>query len=166
MSHNIKRIMGIIILLSVASGAFYTFFSKKQEDIEITYSTSDARNLKGEFTIALDSWIGYFPFRSPVFGKLMRDEGYRVKIIDDKADYGKRMKMLRRGEIDFAVCTVDAYILNGESVKYPGTIVTIIDESKGGDAIVSWKDKVANIEQLKRKQNFTSENSLPRLRKE
>jgi len=153
-SDIIKRYLGAIILLVAVASGVYTFFLKKEESRNITYSTSDARNLKGEFTIALDSWIGYFPFRSPVFGKLMHNEGYRIKIIDDNADYPGRMKMLKKGDVDFAVCTIDSYLLNGESVKYPGTIVTVIDESKGGDAIVAWKDKIANLDQLKTKKEF------------
>ncbi len=38
-----------------------------------TKVTSDARSIKGEISIALDSWIGYFPIQSPVLKKLMRD---------------------------------------------------------------------------------------------
>lgn len=153
-SDIVKRFAGFLILAAVTGGAFVTFFQKKEEDRSITYSTSDAGDLKGQFSIALDSWIGYFPFRSPVFARLMREEGYRIKIIDDRADYHGRMKMLKKGEIDFSVCTIDSYLLNGKSVNYPGTIVAVIDESKGGDAIVAWKGKFSNIEQLKKGRNF------------
>ncbi len=152
---NIKRYLGLFILLAVIGAGINVFFLKKEETRKITYSTSDAKNLKGDISIALDSWIGYFPFRSPVFGKLMRDSGYRIKIIDDNADYGGRMKSLKAGEIDFAVCTVDSYITNGKSVSYPGAIVAVIDESKGGDAIVSWMRTVSNIDELKKKTDVT-----------
>ncbi|HNV47488.1 MAG TPA: phosphate ABC transporter substrate-binding/OmpA family protein [Spirochaetota bacterium] len=153
-STSVSRIAGAVILAAVAGWGVYTFLLKSKEESVITYSTSDARNLKGEFTIALDSWIGYFPFTSPVFGQLMRDDGYRVKIIDDKADYPGRMKRLRAGDVDFAVCTVDSYLLNGASQKFPGAIVAVIDESKGGDALVAWKDRIANIDELKRKAEY------------
>ncbi len=152
--HILQRIIGATILISLAGGTIYTFLHKKEEAVNITYSTSDAGSLKGDISIALDSWIGYFPFRSPVFGKLMRDSGYRVKLVDDKADYAGRMEMLRKGEIDLAVYTVDSYLLNGRKGKFPGVIVTIIDESKGGDAIVAWKEKVSNIESLKKSGDF------------
>jgi len=56
--------------------------------------------------------------------------------------------MLKKGEVDFAVCTIDAYILNGKGAGYPGTIISVIDESKGGDAIVAWKKKVPSIQKL------------------
>lgn len=152
---EIKRILGLIILSAVIVGGVYLFFQKREAVKDITFSTSDAKGLKGEMSIALDSWIGYFYFKSPVFGTMMRDEGYRIKVIDDKADYSERMKMLKDGEIDFAVCTVDSYLLNGKGVKYPGAIIAIIDQSKGGDAIVAWKDSVQNIEALKTKGKFT-----------
>lgn len=152
---DIKRILGIVILAAVISGGVYLFFEKREAVKDITFSTSDARGLKGEISIALDSWIGYFYFRSPVFGTMMRDEGYRIKIIDDKADYPERMSMLKENEVDFAVCTVDSYLLNGKDAKYPAAVVTVIDQSKGGDAIVAWKDSVLNIEALKAKQKYT-----------
>ncbi len=144
----ITRVLGAAILVSVVAGAVVTFLKKRESDIVITYSTSDAKQLKGEISVALDSWIGYFPFRSPVFGTMMRDAGYRVKVVDDRADYPARMTMLRKGEVDFAVCTVDSYLLNGKDAGYPGIIVTVIDESKGGDAVVAWKNRVADLNQL------------------
>ncbi len=153
-SHAIKRFFGLVILAAVVSGGFYFFFKKKEQEKIITYSTSDAKNLKGQISIALDSWIGYFPFRSPVFGNLMRKAGFRIKIIDDRADYASRMKMLKKGRINFAVCTVDSYILNGAPANFPGVIVMIIDESKGGDALVSRSRTIRNIDQLKRSKNF------------
>ena len=150
----LKKILGIAILIAVAAGGVNFFLRKQKEDQVITYSTSDAKDMKGEISIVLDSWIGYFPFRSPVFGSLMRKEGYRIKIIDDRADYPGRMKMLKKGKVNFAVCTVDSYLLNGKEKDYPGVIAAVIDESKGGDALVGWKGKVANIEQLKKAVNL------------
>jgi outer membrane protein OmpA-like peptidoglycan-associated protein/ABC-type nitrate/sulfonate/bicarbonate transport system substrate-binding protein len=116
---------------------------------QFTYGTSDAKNVKGEVTIALDSWIGYFPFQSPVFKKLMRDNEYKVTIIDDEANYPLRMERLKKGEINFAVCTIDSYLLNGAQEDFPATIIAIIDESKGGDAMVAWKNKIDSIDKLK-----------------
>jgi outer membrane protein OmpA-like peptidoglycan-associated protein len=150
-SNTVTRALGVIILLSIVVSGAVTFLQKRERDVVITYSTSDAKQLKGEISIALDSWIGYFPFRSPVFGKLMRDAGYRVKIVDDHADYPRRMSMLKKGKIDFAVCTVDSYLLNGKDAGYPGIIVSVIDESKGGDAVLSWKESVSNLNQLNKK---------------
>jgi outer membrane protein OmpA-like peptidoglycan-associated protein/ABC-type nitrate/sulfonate/bicarbonate transport system substrate-binding protein len=79
----------------------------------------------------------------------MRRSGYNLQCVDDNADYAKRMQQLREEELEFAVATVDSYILNASPLNYPGTIVAVIDESKGGDAIVAWKDRLNSLDALK-----------------
>ncbi len=153
-SNLITKCIGTAILLAVIGGGAVFFFKKKERDMVVTYSTSDAKDLKGEVSVALDSWIGYFPFHSTVFGKLMRDAGYRVKIFDDQADYPRRMNMLKKGKIDFAVCTVDSYLLSGRAAGYPGIIIAVLDESKGGDAVLAWKESVADLNQLSTKKDL------------
>ncbi|MBN2443074.1 MAG: OmpA family protein [Spirochaetales bacterium] len=142
-------IVAIIIVIVGILGIFIFKLAIPLIEKQFTYGTSDAKNVKGEVTIAVDSWIGYFPLQSPVFKKLMRDNEYKVTIIDDEANYPLRMERLKKDEIDFAVCTIDSYLLNGKSEDFPGTIVAVIDESKGGDAMVAWKDKIDSIDKLK-----------------
>src|SRR5208283_1884081 len=101
----------------------------------IQIQTSDDKNLKGKMTLALDDWIGYYPLNSGRMKKAMRNEGYMLDVSNDGGDYPVRMKKLRDGELDFAVVTVDSYILNAAAVDFPGTVVAILDESKGGDAL-------------------------------
>ncbi|MCK4258187.1 MAG: OmpA family protein [Halanaerobiales bacterium] len=133
-------IIGVIVVLGIR------FITPIYQD-NFLKKTSDAEGDK-KIVVALDSWVGYFYFRSPVFKKLMRDSGYMIEVIDDNADYETRMKKFKNGEYDFAVATVDSYILNGSKEKFPGTIISVIDESKGGDAIVGWESKVATIDVL------------------
>ncbi|MBF0468901.1 MAG: hypothetical protein HQK61_08455 [Desulfamplus sp.] len=111
--------------------------------------TSDAVRIKGRIRIDMDNWIGYFPFRSKEMKQILRQEGYLLESRDDNADYEKRMKRLADEDIDFAVATVDSYLLNGVKESYPGTIIMVIDESKGGDAILARKDKVQDLDGLK-----------------
>jgi len=111
--------------------------------------TSDAKNTKGTIRIGVDNWIGYFPLCSPKMEYNLRQDGYLLECIDDKADYDGRFKKLQAGELDFAVGTIDSYLINGEKYNYPGTIVSVIDESKGGDAIISRKNTFADIDALK-----------------
>src|SRR5436190_5725452 len=118
---------------------------------QIDRESSDARNIKSTLVVGVDNWIGYYPLCSGELRKRMRAKGYGLQCDDDKADYPARMQRLKAGEIQFAVATVDSYLLNGPDKGFPGTIVAVIDESKGGDAIVAWKDTVATIEDLKRK---------------
>ena len=85
----------------------------------------------------------------------MRRQGWSLKIEDDNSDLPGRMKKLADGEIDFAVATIDSYILNAAKLNFPGVIIAVIDESKGGDAILARKEKASNLDQIK---------SLPGLR--
>lgn len=113
--------------------------------------SSDAREIRAKLTVGVDNWIGYFPLCSGEMRKRMRARGYLLQCEDDKADYAARMQRLRNGELQFAVATIDSYLLNGPSKGFPGTIVAVIDESKGGDAVVAWKESIATIDDLKKK---------------
>lgn len=114
-------------------------------------TTSDATKVKGKIQIAMDNWIGYFPLRSPEMKAQMRKNGWTLVCEDDNADYDARMKRLKDGDIDFAVATVDSYLLNAKNFDFPGIIVCVIDESKGGDAILANKNKVESLDDLKKK---------------
>ncbi len=117
-------------------------------------ATSDASKMVGTVVVAVDDWVGYFPLCSPEIKKRMRSRGYGVKCENDQANYPERMKKLKDGKIHFAVATVDSYLLNGAPLNFPGSIVMVIDESKGGDAIVARKDFASNIDDLKKQQGF------------
>lgn len=111
--------------------------------------TSDARDIKGDITIGIDNWVGYYPLCAKEMRRLLRREGYRLVCVDDGADYAQRMAGLAQGQLDFAVATVDAYITAGKAYRYPASIVAVIDESKGGDAIVAHRDTASSLDDLK-----------------
>ena len=69
--------------------------------------------------IGVDNWIGYFPLCSDEMRKRMRTAGYVLHCEDDKADYPKRLRTLKSNELQFAVATVDAYLLNGPAAGFP-----------------------------------------------
>ena len=146
------RLIGALLLMLLGLGATYGIWlllpklvDRKQQ------TTSDAAQTQGKLRIALDSWIGYFPLRSPEMKTALHRAGWLLAWEDDKADYRSRMERLEKGELDFAVATVDSYLLNGERSAYPAVIVAVIDESKGGDAILARKDRVASLDDLKGK---------------
>ncbi len=149
-----KRVVGALILLILGImaivGLWYLlpYFQDAQQR-----ATSDAGRTKGKITVALDNWIGYFVLRSSEMKKLMHRSGWLLVTEDDEADYAGRMARLKKGEIDFAVATVDSYILNAAGQGFPGTIIMVVDESKGGDAILARSDVVANLDALKGKSN-------------
>ena len=108
--------------------------------------TSDAGAVGTTLRIGMDNWVGYVPLCSKELRRQMRSAGFLVQCEDDNADTAARMKRLREGSLEFAVATVDSLLLNGPREKFPGTIVLVIDESSGGDAIVARKDKVASLQ--------------------
>jgi len=147
-----KKITGaIMIFFLIVIGAvgiklILPLFEESQQ-----MATSDAVKIRGKIRIAMDNWVGYFILRSPEMKNQMRRIGYLLECEDDNADYSKRMKRLNDNEIDLAAVTVDSFILNAAKHNYPGAIVMIIDESKGGDAILARKDKIAGLDSLKGK---------------
>ncbi|GAA6136438.1 hypothetical protein NBRC116583_01850 [Arenicella sp. 4NH20-0111] len=117
--------------------------------------SSDAKGTKGRITIGYDNWVGYFPLCSPEMKKRMRQSGYLLNCIDDGANYVERYAKLASGEYNFAVGTVDSYIVNGADKDYPGVITAVLDESKGGDAIVAWSDKITSLDDFKSNENLS-----------
>lgn len=150
-----KRLLGFVLLIGVGSVAMIGYyFAKPYLDTERNRFTSDASGTKGHIIIGVDNWIGYFPLCSKQMKSLMRSAGYLLECQDDSADYAARMKALRQGKLNFAVATIDSYLLNGPSADFPGTIVAVIDESKGGDALIANKSHLSNLEDLKKKNQY------------
>src|SRR3989344_43888 len=137
-------VLGLAIIIFLGIQWFGTSW-----DEQVVESTSDAKNLKGKITIAMDSWIGYFPLCSLEMRERMKKDGWSLRCEDDKADYPTRMEKLSQGKLDFAVATVDSYLLNDKPFNYDGVITLVIDESKGGDAIVADGKIVPNLDVLK-----------------
>ena len=147
-----RKIVGVLLLLVLGGVAIVgarlllPYFQDREQK-----TTSDAIKIKGKITIALDNWIGYFPLRSPEMKTAMRRAGWQLVLEDDNADYRGRMEKLKKGEIDLAAATVDSFILNAQPFGFPGTIIAVIDESKGGDSILAKADVVGNLTDLKSK---------------
>jgi hypothetical protein len=150
----------VILFLLVCIPGLY--LAKKMIPVlksRVQQQTSDAKDLKGKITLAIDDWIGYYPISSGRMKKAMRSEGYMLDIANDGGDYPARMKKLREGELDFAVVTVDSYILNAAPLDFPATIVAILDESKGGDAMVAYTNVVSSLDSFK---SFTAQ-TMPKI---
>lgn len=149
MSAHVKVFIGILVLgVAGILGAKYAL--PKLRDA-LQRETSDAAETKGTLVIGVDNWIGYFPLCSPEMAKRMRHAGYGLRCEDDKADYAGRYQRMAEGKLDLAVGTVDAYVLNGAAQNYPAAIVAVLDESRGGDAIVARRSAVASLDALKQK---------------
>ncbi|MBI5248763.1 MAG: OmpA family protein [Desulfomonile tiedjei] len=151
-----RRVVGalLLLLLGVVGITAVWYFMPWFQDLQKKTAT-DAQHIKGKITVALDNWIGYFIFRSPEMRKELRRAGWSLVCEDDGANYAQRMKRLRDNDIEFAVATVDSLVVNTASFGVPGIVIMVIDESKGGDAILARKEKVASLDQLRNRANIT-----------
>lgn len=152
MNGHLKAFIVIVIIGVLGLGAAKIILPMLDKSKQL--SSSDAKDIKGNITIAYDSWAGYIPLCSQEMQKRMRQSGYLLECQNDNANYDLRMSNLKKGSINFAVATVDSYILNAEKYDFPGTIIAVIDESKGGDALVANKNRLKTIDNLKAHKNL------------
>ena len=118
----------------------------EQKRIEATLGTT---KYKYDLKLALDSFSGYAVLRSDTFAEQLRAKGIRIKTIDDNANYADRLEALGKGDVQFAAFPLDSLIKASVlSNKFPATAVAVIDESRGADAMVAYKEKYPNIDAI------------------
>jgi outer membrane protein OmpA-like peptidoglycan-associated protein len=102
-------------------------------------------------SLSLDSFSGYAIFRSEAFKKHLASGGGQVELVDDGADYTRRLRSIATGQTPMAVFTVDALIKTcADTGAAPATIVLVIDESVGADAMVGYSKVFPNLDALNR----------------
>ena len=122
----------------------HPYFSAK-----LKTETSSASQYRNEIVVAADSFSGYAILRSELVKEELKAKGIKLVFQDDKADYEARLKGLQDGKTQLAVFTIDSLIAAGAKLgDFPGTIVLVIDETKGGDAIVAAPGSVTNLQAL------------------
>lgn len=148
---SIKRLVvavvwvGIVIALAVAA----KFFLLPQVQVKLQEETGSDSKYKEEIKIHLDSFTGYAVLRSNVLKKSLQERGIRLTLKDDEADYEARTAGLADGSIDLAVFTIDSFLTTGAKLgNFPATIVLVIDETKGADAIVAYKSGLKSLQDL------------------
>lgn len=120
-----------------------------EHDKEVIDSTSAHARFDETVTIGLDLFSGYAALRSPEMRRTLGSESLGLKLVPDDANGMDRIKALQSGKLDMAVFTVDALLkASHELGEIPATIVLVIDETKGADAIVGYKSKFPNIDSL------------------
>ncbi len=136
------------VLLGVLAVA-YKFLVAPFLDRELEQETGSQSRYRSEIRLAADSFSGYAILRSPELQKRLQREGVRLVVEDDRADYDKRLQGLRSGELDLAAFTVDSWISAGARAgEFPGSIVMVLDETVGGDAIVGRPEDLPDLQSL------------------
>ncbi len=140
----------MVWLMVIAAGvAAWHFLVSPLWERKVVTDTSSESQYKGELKIRADAFSGYAFLRSQAFSNLLRQEGYRVEIEDDGADYIDRIKALRDRDVQLAVFPLSSYIEAGVRIDaFPGTILLVIDETTDADAIVAYQDAVASFDDL------------------
>lgn len=99
--------------------------------------------------LSLDGFSGYAVLRSQEFDADLRKQGIRLELNDDGADYPARLAALQRGDADLAVFTIDALVkASAQANALPATIVALIDDTVGADAIVAYRETIPNVDAL------------------
>lgn len=120
--------------------------TKEKEKLDSTQGTSRYQH---EIAIGLDAFSGYAVLRSQEFRDQLAANGIRVSTSDDEADYAKRMDQLESGVIQFAAFPIDALIkVCSARNKLPVTIIALIDETRGADAMVAYTERFPDVDAL------------------
>ena len=138
-----------LLLIGVAVVGYKLFYVPQQEEDTRKQTSSERREGLQTVPISLDAFSGYCVFRSSQFREVLESEGLFPELVDDGADYRRRANRLGSGEAPFATFTIDAWIkVCAEQGKVPGTIVMVVDESQGADALVAVKSAIPSIDAL------------------
>ncbi|MEL6760111.1 MAG: phosphate ABC transporter substrate-binding/OmpA family protein [Myxococcota bacterium] len=150
---NVLAIGFVWLVILGALSAGYKFLLEPYLEGDLISATGSDSQYNAEITLALDAFSGYAVFRSESMGRLLKQRGIKLELEDDGADYESRMKSLKRGKVDLAVFTVDAFLYAGAKLgSYPASIVMAIDETVGADAIVAFKRETPTLQSLDRVQ--------------
>lgn len=123
----------------------------RQQADQTLAATSGSSRYRYELNLGLDNFSGYAVLRSEEFRKQLADRGIRIKNIDDGANYSKRASDLENGALQLAAFPADALLKQFSGKEYPaGTIVGLIDETRGADAMLAYKAKFPDVDKLNR----------------
>ena len=156
MSHKGKLLAFVVVwLVLFGIGAVaWRFLGKPQVEkvaerrnqARLSVGSSDSR-YDHRLNLSLDSFSGYAVLRSKEFSDELARKSIRVNLIDDGADYAKRIADLKSGETQMAVFTIDALLKTSSEINdLPASIVAMIDETRGADAMVGFKKRFASVD--------------------
>jgi len=137
-----------LVLLGICAAVYKFAFAPRKRAQNVQQSGSQPVH-DTEITVALDSFSGYCVLRSAAFRRELDAQAIGLNWVDDQANYSERIQTLRNGQTPFAVFTVDALLTASARLgETPGTIVMVIDESNGADAMVAYQQGVPNLNAL------------------
>lgn len=125
------------VILAVL-GVAYRFLVHPHLKQKLEGATSATSQYQDELAVAVDSFSGYAVLRSDLLRRELKARQVKYTVAEDGGDINARLKALQQGKVQLAAFSIDSLLLAGSRLRdYPGTIVLVLDESKGGDAIVA-----------------------------
>jgi len=124
--------------------------AKQEEEQKLVLEqTSSQTKFDHHLTLNLDSFSGYAVVRSDAFREELARRKIGLELVDDGADYNRRLADLESGKAQMGVFTIDALIKASDKLgRLPATILFLIDESRGADAMIGVSRTLPNIDAL------------------
>jgi len=123
--------------------------AKVEQHKQTVNATSAESRYNTQINFGLDGFSGYAPLRSEQFQNELGHKRIKLNLVDDGANYTERLRRLRDGEINMAAFPIDALVTASAGLgDLPATIVCLIDETRGADAMVAYKTAVPNLDAL------------------
>jgi len=141
---NRSRVLAAVVAVVLVAGVLWWVGKDDEGSAAVACAPSEIPE-HDDTTLVVegDAWSGYAPFRDP---ELLQGTEYSLLYVDQVCQ-GVRHADLTAGRADFAVTTLDQYLLNNPD----GTVVGIIDQSVGADALVLGTgnhDELDNIDDI------------------
>ncbi len=122
---------------------------EEQQQEEVLEATSGNSNYSAQLSLGLDAFSGYAVLRSTQMRQQLRSRGVKMDLVDDGANYDARLAALADGKLHMAAFPIDALLKASQKRgSLPATIVAIIDETQGADAVLAYKSKFPNVDSL------------------
>jgi outer membrane protein OmpA-like peptidoglycan-associated protein len=120
-----------------------------EQEQRIVKETEGTSRYKHNIACGVDAFSGYAVLRSAELTNELAGKGIRLTMEDDGADYAKRLAALEAGQLQFAAFPIDA-LIKACAVKrqLPVTIIAVIDETNGADAMVGYKGRYPGVDAL------------------
>lgn len=137
-----------LVILVIAAVAYRFLVTDPNEEQLQSETGSDSRYTH-EVRIQADLFSGYAVLRSEEMKKNLRYEQIKLTMVEDEADYDARLEALEDGDVEMAVFTIDSLLMAGAKLgRYPVSIVMVIDETKGADAVLAFDAGVKTVQDL------------------
>ena len=143
----IVAVVWLVILAIVAVTVRY-FWTEPQKE-KLQSDTGSNSSYSHEVKIQADLFSGYSVLRSEEMKKNLRYEGVRLTVVKDEADYDARLEALEDGDVQMGVFTIDSLLVAGAKLgRFPVSIVMVIDETTGADAVLAFDNGVKTVQDL------------------